>query len=206
MTNQIEITFINRTRSNPNPSTIIVCVHNDIPQFEVSQHGIVWQAIKRVGYQSSYQFNFQIQTHIQAAWHDGARTQILAAELGQAYQIHDDTTGIILSPQGIAHHANTIELHNRIKTPNGIQAHLYKGNKIILSQANIAYNQKATFKLKPRLYWGIALDAELGQAMHSVFLSSDHFFSHDIEDSQKITVTLTGDLKNGYQFDAQNHT
>jgi len=64
----------------------------------------------------------------------------------------------------------------------------------------VAYRQKATFVLHPKLHWGLASEIQEGEDLSSAVLDSDHFFEQDLEGVSEVTVALTGNAEEGYEF------
>jgi hypothetical protein len=99
---------------------------------------------------------------------------------------------------------NAIEVSSQVQVAGGIQAQLLKDDKVFLQENLVAYGQKATFILEPKLYWGIASDIQEGQLINTAVLQTDAFFEQDLEGVSQATVTLTGDPASGYQFTVEN--
>ena len=65
----------------------------------------------------------------------------------------------------------------------------------------MAYDQKATFVLHPKLYWGPGLrKSRRGTSVSSAVLNSDSFFEQDLEGMSEVTVGLYGNAQDGYMF------
>ncbi|CAM4114376.1 hypothetical protein PSOS111911_02545 [Pseudoalteromonas ostreae] len=64
----------------------------------------------------------------------------------------------------------------------------------------VGFGQKATFILKPKLYWGVASEIEESQLLNSAVLNTDSFFEQDLEGVTKATISLNGNAEDGYSF------
>jgi hypothetical protein len=203
MSTDVKITYINKSRNDDNP-TIFVFTRNVIPTFEALVDGIAWRIMPNIGQGSSSQFYYPIKSRIQASWEKYNFTNDLNAEIGKRYTVEEDDTGIVLIPNGNACQKTAIEINNNIRVNGGIKALLKKENKVIVTKNTVAYGQKATFILHPKLYWGIASEIHEGQELKSAILNTDHFFEQDIEGVSEADVILRGNPKEGYQFCLEN--
>jgi hypothetical protein len=82
----------------------------------------------------------------------------------------------------------------------GVSVELLKGGNVIVKKNIVAYDQKATFVLKPKLYWGIASEIEESQLINSAVLNTDSFFEQDLEGVTEVNVSLNGNPEEGYIF------
>jgi hypothetical protein len=204
MSRDVKITYINKTM-NPDKPTIFLFARNLVPRFDVLTHGIAWRALARIGKGSYSEFIYPAATSVRALWGDGYRTRSLEAETGKRYTVKEESGGIVLIPTGNAAHTHAIEISSRVKVDGGIQAQLCKDGKVLLEKKAVAYEQKATFILRPALYWGMAAEIREGQGIGSAILNTDRFFQQDIDGVTWAMVTLTGNTKEGYQFRVENH-
>jgi len=143
---------------------------------------------------------------VQTMWGAGNATRSLLAEIGRRYTVEEDATGIVLVPSGNASQPNAIEISFLVHVDGGITAQLLKGDKVFLQKTLVAYDQKATFIVEPKLYWGIASEIQEGQLIASAVLQTDAFFEQHLEGVSQATVTLIGDSASGYQFTVENDT
>jgi len=203
MTTNVAITYINNSM-NPHLPEIFLFAKNQVPTFNALKHGVAWKVMKNVGRGSSCDFVYPIETTVQAMWCGSCKTQLLNSEIGQRYSVIKDDTGIVLKHNGIASQTTAIEVNNLVQVDNGIQAAICKDGKTLMTKSGVAYNQKATFILHPKLYWGVASQIQEGQALSSAVLDTDHFFEQNLEGVTQATVTLTGNSTDGYQFTVEN--
>ncbi len=201
MSTDVNITYVNN--SNPDQPTIFVFTKNLVPTFDVLKDGVAWRTMPDIGKGSSSCFVYPITTHVQAMWGDCNVTRSIQADIGKRYKVVEDDTGIVLQPDGGASDPTAIEVTSNVQVDGGIKAQLCKDGKVLMTKNIVAYDQKATFILHPKLYWGIASEIQEGQLISSAVLNTDHFFEHDIEGVTHATVTLTGNSKEGYQFIAE---
>ena len=70
----------------------------------------------------------------------------------------------------------------------------------MLTKKIVGYGQKATFVLKPKLYWGIASEIQESELINSAILNTDSFFEQDLEGVTEVNISLNGNAKEGYTF------
>jgi hypothetical protein len=203
MSTDVKITYVNNSGNTDQP-TIFVFTKNLVPTFDVLKDGVAWRVMPDIGKGSSSCFVYPIVTTVQAMWGDCNKTRMLDATIGKRYSVLEDDTGIVLVPNGDASQSTAIEVNSLVQVDGGIQAQLCKDGKVIMTKQIVAYDQKATFILHPKLYWGIASEIQEGQLISSAVLNTDNFFEQDIEGVLESIVTLTGNAKEGYQFSVQN--
>ncbi len=203
MPTEVKITYINESGHTDNP-TIFVFTKNVIPTFDALKDGVAWRAMPGIGKGSSSSFIFPVETTVQATWGGCNKTRMITADIGKRYTVEADDTGIILSPNGEAAQNTAIEVNNNVHVVGGIHAQLCKDGKPIMIKKQVAYGQKSTFILHPKLYWGIASEIQEGHNISSAILNTDHFFEQDIEGVSSVDVVLRGNPKDGYQFYIEN--
>jgi hypothetical protein len=203
MSTEVNINYINESGNTDNP-TIFVFTKNMIPTFDVLKDGVAWRVMPEIGKGSSSTFVFPILTTVQAMWGGCNRTKTIDSDIGKRYTVEEDNTGIILTQNGEASQKTAIEVNNNVHVVGGVQAQLCKDGKIMMTKNIVAYGQKATFVLHPKLYWGIASEIQEGQNISSAVLNSDQFFEQDIEGVSSVDVVLRGNAKDGYQFYIEN--
>ena len=200
MSSNIEITYINKSLNKDLP-TIFVFTKNESPTFDALKEGVAWHVLPDIGRASSSSFIFPIETSVGATWKDGQnKTQKLTSTIGKRYTVAKDDTGFVLAANGNATDNKSIDVTNTIKVPNGISAQLYKDGKLMMQKDIVACGQKATFVLKPKLYWGVASEIEESQLLNSAVLDTDSFFEQDLEGVSKATISLNGNAEDGYSF------
>jgi hypothetical protein len=203
MSTNVQITYRNESGNTDNP-TIFVFTKNMIPTFDVLKHGVAWRVLPNIGKGSTSEFIFPIVTSVQAMWGGCNRTRSIESNIGSRYTVEEDNTGVILTPNGDSSQNNAIEIANNVHLSGGIQAQLCKDGKVIMTKNIVAYGQKATFVLHPKLYWGIASEIQEGQFISSAVLNTDQFFEQDVEGVTSVDVVLRGNASDGYQFYIEN--
>ncbi|WP_064791367.1 hypothetical protein [Shewanella woodyi] len=204
MSSNVEITYINKSMNKDLP-TIFVFTKNETPTFDALKEGVAWRVIPDIGRASSSQFNFPIETSVGATWQGGQnKTQVLDSTIGKRYTVSKDDTGVVLAANGNASDTKSIDVNNDVNVPNGISAELYKDGKLMMTKNIVGFGQKATFVLKPRLYWGVASEIQESQLLNSAVLNTDKFFEQDLEGVTKVTVSLNGNAESGYSFKIEN--
>ena len=198
------ITYVNHSENSDQP-TIFVFAKNAIPGFDELADGIAWRVMPDIGRGSSSEFMVLPMCTVQATWGGVNRTQSLVAEIGKRYTAMEDDTGIVLVPNGSASQSNAIEVTSEIHVAGGITAQLLNDNKLLMQEHIVAYGQKASFVVERKLYWGVASEIQEGQPIASAVLDSLDFFEQSIDGILGATVTLTGDVYSGYQFEVESN-
>ncbi|WP_068475044.1 hypothetical protein [Saccharicrinis aurantiacus] len=196
----VKITYVNNSLNEDRPS-IFVFTQNELPSFDAIRDGVAWKVIKNIGRGSRSTFLFPSKTSILATWEAGANeTNQLTCEIGKRYTVKKNATGILLMEDGNAISPKDIELMNNIQVKKGISAQLLKGGNVIVKKNIVAYEQKASFQLAPKIYWGIASEIKVSQSISSAVLDSVQFFEQDLANVSAATVSLNGNAEIGYHF------
>jgi len=205
MSNSVKITYVNESANQDLPK-IFLFLKNEIPTFDALRDGVAWRVIEDVGRGSSCQFNYPIETSVRASWNNGTcRTALLESSIGRRYCVTEDDTGIVITADGDAGNTRSIDVVNNIRVSGGVSADLYKDGKLMMRKNVVAYGQKATFVLHPKLYVGLASEIQEGELLSSAVLDSDHFHELDLEGLTEMKFALTGNAKDGYQFVIKEH-
>ena len=200
MSSNIKITYVNRSMNQDLPK-IFLFLKNEIPTFDVLRDGVAWRVIEDVGHGSSCKLNYPIETEVSASWNDHTcQTAMLLSAIGKRYCVVEDETGITIVEDGNAGNTRSIDVASQIHVTNGISVDLYKDGKLMMRKKTVAYDQKATFVLHPKLYWGLASEIQEGEQLSSAVLNSDSFFEQDLEGVTEVTVGLYGNAQDGYRF------
>lgn len=200
MSSNVKITYVNRSLNMDQPK-VFLFAKNEIPTFDSLQNGIAWKVIEKVGRGSTCIFPFPVETQVCASWNGGTcSTNILPAQRGRSYSITKDETGIVLLEGENACNISSIDVRNEVHTPGGLSVDIYKDGRVLTSEHIVAYDQKATFVLRPKLYWGLASEIQEGDQVSSAVLNSTSFFEQDMTGVSEVTVALHGNAEEGYQF------
>jgi hypothetical protein len=200
MATDIKITYTNKSMNKDLP-TVFVFTKNETPTFDVLKEGVAWRTIPDIGRGSSSSFVFPIVTEVGATWQGGMnKTQVLPSDIGKRYTVSQNDTGIVLAANGNASDTKSIDVNNDANIQDGVSASLYKDNKLMLTKNIVGYGQKATFVLKPKLYWGIASEIQESQLINSAVLNTDSFFEQDLEGVSEVNISLNGNAAEGYTF------
>ncbi|SHO58908.1 hypothetical protein [Vibrio quintilis] len=195
-----QITYVNKSVNRDMPK-IFVFATNEIASFSALRDGIAWKVIENIGQDSMSRFVYPAQTQIYASWgHNCNQTKAMNCSAGKRYTVTEDNSGIILIENGNSLKKNEIELTNEIKVQNGVSAYLIKNGANLVKKNTVAYGQKASFLLKPKLFWGIASEIQQSSAISSAVLDSEHFFEQNLDSVSSVTVSLNGNAKEGYTF------
>ena len=200
MATDIKITYTNKSMNKDLP-TVFVFTKNETPTFDVLKEGVAWRTIPNIGRGSSSSFVFPIITEVVATWQGGMnKTQVLPSDIGKRYTVNQNDTGIVLAANGNASDTKSIDVNNDANIQDGVSASLYKDGKLMLTKKIVGYGQKATFVLKPKLYWGIASEIQESELINSAVLNTDSFFEQDLEGVTEVNISLNGNAEEGYTF------
>ncbi|MDF2700885.1 MAG: hypothetical protein K0Q49_2448 [Haloplasmataceae bacterium] len=206
MSSNVKITYVNRSMNKDLPK-VFIFTKNEVPNFDSLKDGVAWKVIPNIGRESSCQFIFPIETEVCASWDNGTcTTKKLISEIGDKYTIEQDDTGIIIAKDGNASDIKSIDVVNNLHIDNGIAVQLYKDGRMMMTKNIVGYDQKATFVLHPKLYWGIASEIQEGDMISSAVLNSESFFEQDLEGVSNVTMGLYGNAKDGYQFKVESQS
>lgn len=204
MASNIKIKYINNSINKDLPK-IFVFARNETPNFDSLRDGIAWKVIENIGRGSSCEFVYPLETLVGATWNDGSnRTAMFGSQIGKRYTVSKDETGIVMKENGAALDRKAIEINNTIHTQNGISAQLYKDGRLLMDKKTVAFEQKATFVLKPNLYFGIASEVQEGEMISSAVLNADHFHELRLDGLSSVTISLNGNAKSGYEFKVED--
>lgn len=204
MSSNIKITYVNHSLNMDQPK-IFLFAKNETPTFDVLKSGIAWKVIDKVGRGSICRFPFPVETQVCATWNGRTCfTNTLQAVQGRSYNVIKDDTGIVLLEGDNAGNISSIDVLNEVQIPGGLSVDLYKDGRILTTENIVAYHQKATFVIHPKLYWGIASEIQEGDQISSAVLNSTHFFEQDLTGVSETTVALYGNAEQGYQFKIEN--
>jgi hypothetical protein len=200
MATDIKITYTNKSMNKDLP-TVFVFTKNETPTFDVLKEGVAWRTIPNIGRGSSSNFVFPVITEVGATWQGGMnKTQVLPSDIGKRYTVSQNDTGIVLAANGNASDTKSIDVNNDANIQDGVSASLYKDGKLMLTKKIVGYGQKATFVLKPKLYWGIASEIKESELINSAVLNTDSFFEQDLEGVTEVYISLNGNAEEGYTF------
>ncbi len=199
MSTNIKIEYTNESGNNVNPK-VFVFTKNEKPTFDALKHGVAWQVLSDIGRGSSSELTYTIDSQVQVMWSGNNKTRKLNATIGKKYDVIKDSTGIVLKESGHALSPKAIDVVNKVKVDGGISAQICKGGKVLLTEKAVAYDQKATFVLHPKLYWGIASEIKEGQSISAAVLDSTSFQEQELEGLTSAKVVLRGNAREGYDF------
>lgn len=190
---------------NEDMPKIFIFTQNMLPSFNAIKDGVAWKVISDIGKNSQSTFYYPYKTSIRATWENGENhTNQLKCRKGKRYTVQKNFTGIMLVEDGNATNPMDIELMNDIQVKKGVSAELLKGDHVIVKKNIVAYEQKATFQLAPKIYWGIASEIHISDSISSAVLDSDRFFEQDLANVSAATVSLNGNAEKGYYFEIEH--
>ena len=204
MPNSIKINYVNRSMNRELPK-VFLFLKNEIPTFDSLREGVAWKVIDQVGRGDSCSLTYPVETTVSASWADHTcETRSLVSSLGSRYLVHEDETGITIGGDGTASSTRSIDVANDVHVGNGISVDLYKDGKLMMTKRTVAYGQKATFVLHPKLYWGVASEIEEGDQLSTAVLNTDAFFEQNLDGVSEATVALLGNAETGYSFEIES--
>ena len=160
MNDNVKITFVNRTMDTELPK-IFLFAKNEIPTFDVLRDSVAWRVIEGASRNGVCVFTIPTETHVDASWNNGACcTTVLPAIAGKRYSIKENAAGIDVYEDSNAANTKTIDVRSAVRIPNGINANLYRGNKLLMVQKSVKYDQTASFVVRPKICWGLASEVK----------------------------------------------
>lgn len=200
LTRGTKICYVNKSANKDLPQ-VFVFAQNGTLNFDSIKEGVAWKVIKNVGRGSRSTFYYSDQYSVQASWDNGSNsTAQISAKVGDKYHIVQDTTGIVLKPDGDASDAKTIEVVNAIEVANGVTAQYCKNGNVMLEKSEVGYGQSAIFIPSEKIYFGLASEITVGSSLQSAVINSKKFYELDLAGLSYIMISLNGNAENGYQF------
>jgi hypothetical protein len=195
-----KICYVNKSANKDLPQ-VFIFAQNEISNFDSIEGEVAWKVIKNIGRGSRSTFYYSPEYWVQASWDNGSNsTAQIPAKLGGKYQVIQDTTGIVLKPNGDASDAKTIEVANAIEVTNGVAAQYCNNGKLMFEKSQVGYDQSAVFKPSSVIYFGLASEVTEGSSLQSAVISSRKFFQLDLTGLSYVEVSLNGNAEIGYQF------
>ena len=198
----VKITYVNNSENTDNPS-VFVFTKNQVPTFDVLKDGVAWKTMPDIGKGSAHVFTYPGESYVRVTGSDGSITNSIPANPGRTYIVKSEDGNLALMENGRASDAEAIEVNNEAQGAGIVKAHITKDGKVLLSH-DVYPSEKTIFKLKHKLYWGVASDIQEGQAIGTADLLRDTFFEHDITGVKHAIVTLLGNPKDGYRFKVEH--
>lgn len=163
----IQLNFINQS-NDANNSQIVIFQKNVAGGVE--HPAVAWRVIENCGRGDYHPFVYPISAGITSMDRWGNFTPMLDAREGQLFEVKREETGDALVLAGPASNPMEIQVVNAL--PDGvIGAHLYRGEQLIASQANLAPGRRAAFQFKPTLWIGVVSEVSQGEDLNAATLS-----------------------------------
>lgn len=195
-----KICYVNKSVNKDLPQ-VFIFAQNETSNFDTIEEEVAWKVIKNIGRGSRSTFYYSQEYCVQASWdHDSNKTAQIPAKLGGKYQVVQDTTGIVLKPDGDASDPRTIEMVNAIEVANGVAAQFCNNNQVMLEKRQVGYDQSAVFRPSKKIYFGLASEITEGSSLQSAVISSRKFFELDLTGLSYVMISLNGNAESGYQF------
>ncbi|MBC3920581.1 hypothetical protein H8L32_24160 [Undibacterium sp. CY18W] len=164
----IKLTFRNLS-NDTNNSSVVIFQKNVAADFD--EKAVAWTVIRNCGQNEYHPFTYPIGMTVSSSDSWGNYTPQLAAEHGQIFEATMTGSGDGLAYAGPATNASEIQVRNNL-TQGAINAHIFKGGKLLAIKTAIAPGQRAAFRLEPTLWIGAASEIEEGDVMNSAVISS----------------------------------
>jgi hypothetical protein len=165
----IRINFINQSNDQSN-SNVIIFQKNIASNFD--EIAIAWQVIKNCGQNWSHEFVYPMSFNVGTSDSYGNLSNLEAAANGQKWDVIRSASGdVLVMDNNSSASPSEVEIMNKL--PNGsINAHIYKGGKLLASKTGVSPQQKAIFQFNPTLWVGVVPQVEEGETMNSAILSN----------------------------------
>lgn len=194
-TTDIRIKYNNQVSDNQ--SNPCVVVFTDITNSSGAS-AIAWQVIKNIDRDDWYTFNYTLATSIQVTWNHGKSGTSIIKVQDSSWLFEDTEKGFSLIENGSIATANQFDVTNKASIAGGISVTAFKDRKPIAVKHTVAKDQKAKFVFRPKLYWAVVDDIDVGDIIYLEDIPSYKEIS--LEELESLTVTLKGSLQDGYTF------
>lgn len=163
----IKLNFINRS-NDMNNSSIVIFQQNNAGYFE--ELPVAWKVIENCGLLDNHPFVFPLNYKVSASDSYGNYTPQLLAYEGQAFDLVVSHAGHVLQLSRTSATSPTeIEIRNQM--PNGaINAHCFRGDKLLAIKTGMAPGQKAVFEFPIKMYIGAVSQVKEGEIMNSAIV------------------------------------
>ena len=194
-----QIVYENRSFNSHGMSVVLVVGSDNMATGACGQP-VAWRVLPRISRGSMMVFDVASGWKLRVVW-GSQTTDASSAVAGQRYVIKQDPTGIILETDGAATSPGAIEVVCGIEVEGVVHAQLLNDGKVALTQPLTTQGEIATFVLPNKLYWLVTREIQEGALLDFATLGSDTLFEQDITGLSSATVTLSGNPKDGFQFD-----
>lgn len=167
MSNDIRLTFVNKT--NLNNSDITIFQKNETP--DIDHFAVAWHVLKDPNSGSRHEFNFPSNITINVESPSGtAITPAISTQAGELLSVEHTTSGDTLSYAAPSPSSEEVQLRNDLQT-GAINANIYKDGKLLAKKTEIPPGGKAAFKFNPSIWIGVSSNIEEGDMINASTLS-----------------------------------
>ena len=169
MLDEIQLNLINLSQ-DINNSEVLIFQKNVAESF--SEIAVAWRVIKNLGVQDNHPFTYPLRFDVSASDSYGNYTPRMQALEGQAYEVVRNRSGDVLQPDANNPSASSpldVEVRNNLQT-GGINASIFRDNKLLATKTNVSPAQKAVFRFKPRIFIGVVSQVVEGQVLDSAIV------------------------------------
>ena len=156
----IEITFKNQSSDVNNSQVVIFQKNVAIPDADP----VAWHVIQHCDPGESHSLTVPADLTVRASDGYGNLSTPLAARPGHAFAVSEAEGGDTLRPAGLGGSAHAVEVSNALLA-KAIDAHVYRGGRLLATHAAIPPEGKAAFQFKPAIWIGATSQAEEGMVM-----------------------------------------
>ena len=164
----IKLTFRNLS-NDTNNSSVVIFQKNVAVDFD--EKAVAWTVIQNCGQNEYHPFTYPIGMTVSSSDSWGNYTPQLTAQHGQMFEAAMTGSGDKLAYAGPATNASEVQVRNNL-AQGAINAHIFKGGKLLAIKTAIAPGQSAAFRLQPTLWIGAVSEMEEGDVMNSAIISN----------------------------------
>jgi hypothetical protein len=156
----INLTFINQSDDANNSQIVIFQKNVAMAQPEA----IAWHVIQHCDPGESHELSVPADLTVRASDGYGNLSAHLPARPGHAFAVSTAEGGDTLRPAGLGGDSEAVEVANALLA-KAIDAHIYRGGKLLATHLTIPPDGKVAFQFEPELWIGAVSQAEEGEAL-----------------------------------------
>ncbi len=164
----IKLNLINES-NDTNNSQVVIFQKNQAANSE--ELVVAWKVIQNMGKGDFHPFNYALETQISASDSFGNFLPAAGARNGQLFRVMLSSSGQVLGEAGAASAGAQIQLRNDLQA-GAVNAHLYRGGKLLATKTSVSPRQMAAFAFKSAIWIGVVAQVEEGQVMNSAIIST----------------------------------
>lgn len=183
----IQLRFVNKSNEKDHASVVIFQKNEKTGYDELA---LAWLVIENCGQNAYHPFTYP--TAMQVASRDsyGNYQEQVPAQPGQSFTLSNADSGDTLVLDGTAQYPAEVDVCNKL-SKGAIDAVIYKAGRPIAQKTGIVPGDKASFKLLPKLYIGVASQIVQGEVMDSAVVDQ-HNTALDLTGIASADIVMTG--------------